>query len=271
MNNTEDSQNPTFISLEEAIEMKTGTRITFVPGVQALYAEALKNICYVKMIHITRVLHPLMGTDKETGEDRQSNLYKLTKQKSLPTMLHDEERPRNVWIEQLALAEQIGSSESPSIIPESFELRAEMYGLCAIILAEDGLVWNMRILNDGPLGRKYGYSEAASSSAPAKIVDALKVINKKLESQKKLGSQYLIGNKLSAVDIYWATMSMCMVPAAEDIMPKTRQNQGMLAGFEAISKIPDFADVISPLMEAHQRYILKTYCETPAILGGDSI
>ena len=110
-----------------------------------------------------------------------------------------------------------------------------MYGLCAIILAEDGLVWNMRILNDGPLGRKYGYSEAASSSAPAKIVDALKVINKKLESQKKLGSQYLIGNKLSAVDIYWATMSMCMIPAAEDIMPKTRQNQGMLAGFEAVS------------------------------------
>ena len=45
MNNKEDSQNPTFISLEEAIEMKTGTRITFVPGVQALYAEALKNIC----------------------------------------------------------------------------------------------------------------------------------------------------------------------------------------------------------------------------------
>ena len=76
MNNKEDSQNPTFISLEEAIEMKTGTRITFVPGVQALYAEALKNICYVKMIRITRVLHPLMGTDKETGEDRQSNLYK---------------------------------------------------------------------------------------------------------------------------------------------------------------------------------------------------
>ena len=45
MNNKEDSQNPTFISLEDAVEMKTGTRITFVPGVQALYAEALKNIC----------------------------------------------------------------------------------------------------------------------------------------------------------------------------------------------------------------------------------
>ena len=61
MKSTEDKKNPIFISLEEAAEMKTGTRITFVPGVQALYAEALKNICFVKQIPITRVLHPLMG------------------------------------------------------------------------------------------------------------------------------------------------------------------------------------------------------------------
>ena len=82
MKSREETQNPIFISLEEAAEMKTGTRITFVPGVQALYAEALKNICFVKQIPITRVLHPLMGTDKETGEDRQANLYNLTKQTS---------------------------------------------------------------------------------------------------------------------------------------------------------------------------------------------
>ena len=66
-------------------------------------------------------------------------------------------------------------------------------------------------------------------------------------------------------------MSMCMIPATEDIMPKTKQNQVMLAGFEAISKIPDFANIISPQMRDHQRNILKTYCETPAILGGDPL
>ena len=31
---------PKFISLEEAAKMKKGTRITFVPGIQAIYAEA---------------------------------------------------------------------------------------------------------------------------------------------------------------------------------------------------------------------------------------
>ena len=58
---TKKTTSPEFISLEEAAKMKEGTRITFVPGIQAIYAEALKNICYVKKIKITRVLHPFMG------------------------------------------------------------------------------------------------------------------------------------------------------------------------------------------------------------------
>ena len=103
MTKKQKQDNPEFISLEESTSLKKGTRVTFIPGLQAMYAEALKNICYVKKIPLIRVLHPLMGTDKETGQDRQAKLYELTSQTSLPTMFHDEERPRNVWIEQLAL------------------------------------------------------------------------------------------------------------------------------------------------------------------------
>ena len=112
MNSKTKEENPEFITLDEAASMEKGTRVTFVPGVQAMYAEALKNICYVKNIPLTRVSHPLMGVDKETGEDRQAKLYDLTSQTSLPTMFHDKERPRNVWTEQLALAERIGTKDS---------------------------------------------------------------------------------------------------------------------------------------------------------------
>ena len=52
MSNENTSDSPQFISLNEAAEMTKGTRITFIPGVQALYAEALKNICYVKDIPV---------------------------------------------------------------------------------------------------------------------------------------------------------------------------------------------------------------------------
>ena len=260
-----------FITLDEAAKMQEGTRITFIPGVQALYAEALKNICYVKKIPIIRALHPMMGVDKETGEDRQARLYELTSQTSLPTMLHNEERPRNVWTEQLALAEAIGAPDSPLLIPEDFESRVDMFGLCAVVLAEDGLVWNMRIMNDGPLGRKYGYSEAASAAAPAKVAKVLALLDRRLQSQAEQGSKYLVGNAVSAADIYWATMSMCVTATPPDLMPVTQQNQGMLKFFAANAKNPVIAEALSPRIEDHQRYILTTYCETPAVLGGDPL
>ena len=268
---TKKTTSPEFISLEEAAEMKKGTRITFIPGIQAIYAEALKNICFVKKIKITRVLHPLMGVDKKTGKDRQARLYELTSQTSLPTMFHDEERPRNVWIEQLALAEEIGSPDSVNLIPDNFQLRVDMFGLCAIVLGEDGLVWNMRILSDSPLARKYGYSDDASSKSPSKIAEIIKLIDLQLKKQEEKGSQYLIGDKISAVDIYWSTISMTILPASLEIMPKTKQNEGMLFFFEANSKIPEIKEVLSDRILSHRDYILKTYCETPAVLGGDPI
>ena len=263
-------EGPKFITLEQAAGMTRGTRITFIPGVQALYAEALKNICYVKKIPISRVVHPLMGVDQETGEDKQARLFDLTSQTSLPTMLHDAERPRNVWTEQLALAEQIGAADSPSLIPDNLELRLEMFGLCAVVLAEDGLVWNMRILNDSPLGRKYGYSEAGSSRGPDKIAEAISLIDKRLKAQERRGSRFLVGDTLSAADLYWATMSMSVLPVPPEIMPRTQKNKGMLKFFENNSKIPEIANVLSKTVEEHQHYILTTFCEAPAVLGGDS-
>ena len=145
----------------------------------------------------------MMGIDKATGQDRQARLYELTSQASLPTMFHNEERPRNVWTEQLALVEQIGAPDSPKLIPDDYALRSEVYGLSAIILAEDGLVWNMRIINDGPLGRKYGYSEEASAAAPGKVGAVLKLLDERLAAQGLgarfgwgcgFGCRYLLGH-----------------------------------------------------------------------------
>lgn len=258
-----------FITLEEAASMKTGTRVTFIPGIPALFSEALKNICYVKGIPLIRALHPMMGVDEATGEDRQAPLYKLTSQTSLPTMFHNEERPRNVWIEQLALAEEIGAAGTPNLLPTDFAERATVFGLCAIVLAEDGFIWNMRILGDGPLSRKYGFSEEASAAAPRKMAEVVALIAKRLEAQEQLGSRYLVGSSLSAADIYWATLSMSILVPPPEIMPLTRQNKGMLRFFSKNSEIPAISEVLTDKVEEHQRFILSTHCETPAVLGGD--
>lgn len=265
------SQVPEFIPLEKAAAMTNGTRVTFIPGMPALYAEALKNICFVKGIPLIRALHPMMGIDRETGEDRQARLYELTSQTSIPTMFHDEERPRNVWSEQLALAERIGAPGSPKLIPDDFEQRVEVFGLCAMVLGEDGLVWNMRIMADSPLAQKYGYSEEASAAAPGKVAEGLKLIDRRLAAQEQKGSRYIVGDAVTALDVYWATMSLSVLPAPPDIMPVTKQNKGMLKFFAMNGQIPVIAEALTQRIEAHQRYILTTYCETPAVLGGDPL
>ena len=265
------SQVPEFIPLEKAAAMTNGTRVTFIPGMPALYAEALKNICFVKGIPLIRALHPMMGIDRETGEDRQARLYELTSQTSIPTMFHDEERPRNVWSEQLALAERIGAPGSPKLIPDDFEQRVEVFGLCAMVLGEDGLVWNMRIMADSPLAQKYGYSEEASAAAPGKVAEGLKLIDRRLAAQEQKGSPYIVGDAVTALDVYWATMSLSVLPVPPDIMPVTKQNKGMLKFFAMNGQMPVIAEALTQRIEAHQRYILTTYCETPAVLGGDPL
>ena len=228
MNNENTSDSPQFISLNEAAEMTKGTRITFIPGF-SLYAEALKKYLLRQKHTGHQGVAPGYGCRQRHGRGSTSaRLYKLTSQTGLPTMFHDEERPRNVWTEQLALAERIGAPGSPSIIPDSFEQRVEMFGLCAVVLGEDGLVWNMRILNDGPLGRKYGYSDEASAAAPAKIAEVITLIDTRLQRQSERGSPYLVGDALTAADIYWATMGMCVSATPPEIMPVTQQNKGML-------------------------------------------
>jgi hypothetical protein len=198
-----DSDAPQFVSLDEAAAMTTGTRVTFIPGIPAMYSEALKNICHVKGVPLIRALHPLMGVDEETGED--------------------------------------------------------------------GLLWNMRILNDSPLARKYGYSEEASADAPAKVAEVIRLIDRRLEAQARRGSPYLVGDAITAIDVYRATLSMTVAPAPPEIMPITKQNRRMLEFCAKNGEIPEISDTLSERIRAHQRSILTTWCETPAVLGGDPI
>ena len=255
-----------FISLEDAAKLKTGTRVTMSPGFPALYAECLKNICYTKRIPVIRVKHVNIGKDRKTGEDRQKRLFELTAQTSLPVMWHNDERPRSSWIEQLALCERIGAPNSPKLVPGDMHLRKDMFGLCALVLAEDGYCWNMRIQQKSKLAMKYGYSKEASKEAPYKMAAILKLICDRLEQQHRKGSRFLVGDSLTAVDIYMATMSYSIQPPDEAFMPRTKLTKMMDVMFGV--KNPVVKAAITPRLMEHRDFILRTYCEVPVVLGG---
>ena len=124
-------------------------------------------------------------------------------------------------------------------------------------------------MSDSPLARKYGYSEEASKSALGKMVDVLGMIARRLEAQEQRGSRYIVGDSISAIDLYWATMCMSLHVPGPEVMPLTQQNKGMLKYFGKNGLIPAVAEVLTDRVKEHQHYILTKYCETPAILGGD--
>ena len=98
-------------------------------------------------------------------------------------------------------------------------------------------------------------------------MEGLNALNSQLESQKAKGSKFFVGTSLSVLDIYWATMSNWFGVAGPEIMPRTKQNKGLLAGFDA-PKPPKIAAAITPLLMEHREHIYRTYLVTPASLGG---
>lgn len=250
-----------FVSLEEAANMD-GVRITLIPGIPGIYAECLKNMLDVKGVSYVRTLHPPMGKG-----DNQELLYKLTAQKSLPTMLCNDERPRNSWIEQVVLADKLGKGRS--LIPSDPQDRIVMFGFMNELLGEDGIVWRKRLgFGKSPFTLKYGWSEDAATAMTAGIVASLKAFKTQLEKQEASGSRYMIGTSLTALDIYLATSSIMLDVPGPEIMPRTKENVGLLGAFA--SNPPEVQAVLdeSAWLLDYRDYIYKTHLVTPAVLGG---
>jgi hypothetical protein len=66
-------------------------------------------------------------------------------------------------------------------------------------------------------------------------------------------------------------MSISILPPPPEIMPLTQENKKAMEYFAMNSEIPVIAEALSQRIKNHQSYILTTYCETPAVLGGNPL
>jgi glutathione S-transferase len=109
------------------------------------------------------------------------------------------------------------------------------------------------------LGEKYGYDPKAAEGATGKMVEVLRGIGARLEQQRARGSRYFIGERLTALDIYWAafcnTFSPPPVEWCPNLPPAQRQGMSKLA--------PAISAALSPSMVEHRDYIYRTYLKLP--------
>jgi glutathione S-transferase len=253
-----------YIEVDQAIPMQ-GLRVVLTPSVPGPWTEAAKGILHVKKIPYVKVRQELMGENLP--------LINWTKQATAPVFVYNDERPRSLWSDQLFLAERL--APTPPLIPSEINERTQMFGLSNEICGEFGFGWSRRLMmihssmrdpnaseaaKKGMrfMGEKYGYVADVAEGAPARVAQILTALNQQLESQRARGSRFLIGDRLSALDIYWAAFAALIQPLPDELC-------AIPAGFRKLYVCTDpvVQAAASPQLLAHRDFIYHEYLELP--------
>ena len=266
-----------YVPIREAREM-SGLRVVLgaftIPGP---WHEACKGILHVKGLDYVAVRSSNENSsDAQLGmDDSQSELRDWTAQSSAPVIVWNDERPRSQWNDQLFLAERL--NPEPPLIPSDPEQRIRMFGLANELLGENGLVFNKRHLmvagpldalpEDSPdrafwqfLGDKYNYNEAVAAAASERIAGIVEVMAAQLATQHRAGSRYLIGDSLSAVDIYWSTCCGILQPMDPERCPMWSDFRGPYGNDQ-----PRIAAALTTELVAHRDFIYETHLQLPIV------
>jgi glutathione S-transferase len=204
-----------FVTVDEARAAR-GLRLVLAGNIPSPWSEAAKGCFDVKGVDY-------LGVRQRIG-DAETRAW--TGHHNAPVAMLDDEPPLTNWAEILTLAERL--SPSPSLVPIDEEERIAMFGLSHEVLGPDGLGWSVRLLmihagltTEGARGfplpasrylaPKYGYAPGRIGGARARIADILQ----SLATRLRTGTTYLIGDRLSALDIHAAVTLGLFFPLPE--------------------------------------------------------
>ena len=251
-----------YAEIEEARHM-SGLRLVLLAGVPSPWGEATKAVFWVKRIPFVRVRYLLGGPN--------TALREWTGQTSAPVAMFNDERPRTTWVEQLLLAEQL--NPAPPLLPADPVQRALLLGLSHEICGEMGLGWCMRLIALHPglksaggtsdeflrsLAWKYGYSPALAEAAPRRVAEILRLLHGRLEEQHRQGHPFFMGNRLTALDIYWAAFAAMMRPLPHELCPMPEALRQTYTNTDPVVQA-----AATPLLFAHRDQIYRDHLELP--------
>ena len=201
----------------------------------------------------------------QVGAGKNEDLVAWTGHRNAPVAVYNDEAPRVGWLEILNLAERLGSG--PSLVPPDIDDRMLMMGLSNELIGENGFIWGLRLLMLGlggperaarerlrnPMYDQYGYSEEAAAEAVDRakaVVDRLTV---QLLGQREAGRRHIVGEALSAVDIYWVYFSQAVRTFPEAVCPMP---EGMRRVYEAVGSMLGEVD---PILVEQRDWILAEH------------
>jgi hypothetical protein len=246
-----------YLEVTEARELG-GLRLAVSAGYPGPWGEAAKAIFRLKAI-------PCVLVRQVVGQPNDE-LFAWTGQRNAPIAVYADERPRSHWADILALAERI--APEPSLVPEDPEERVRMFGLANELCGGAGFGWVRRLalLDDMRKGAeapgapdaflaiyrtlcaRYGYSPEAARAARARTLEVLALLAAQLRAQEKRGRDHLVGDGLSALDVYWATFAVLIDPLPDEHCP---MDPGLRRSYTADD--PQLRALAAPLLRHRDR------------------
>lgn len=243
-----------------------GLRVVTVPGIPSPWSEAAKGILHVKQLSYVR------GAMDPGGENAE--LVAWTAQNSAPVLAWESERPRTGWAEILLLTERL--APEPRLVPAEPADRALFFGLAHELMGEQGLGWCRRSAGihaavsaggggqaDWALtfGRKYGYREEEGELYRRRTREILELFAGQLEEQQQGGSSFLLGDSLTALDVYWAAMAALVEPLSEEQCPMPPAMRMFYGLRDADLRLPG-----TDALLAHRDRIYRDHLVLPVVL-----
>jgi len=255
-----------FVDLEEA-RAAGGVRLLAAAALPSPWTEAAKGIFHVKQI-------PVLGVRFRRGDAAQAA---WSGARNVPVVLFDHEPPRTGWAEILSLAERLGGAVS--LVPAGVPERARLFGQAHELAGENGLGWSARLimihgsLSSGGarsfplavaqyLAAQYGYAPERYAPARARAVAILAHFDHLLADSRAAGHGYLLGDRLTALDIYLATFLTPIVGVTLDECPGIAPL--VLPAFQHLGEVIG-ADLPPALVE-HRRKIYQQHLPWPIVL-----
>jgi glutathione S-transferase len=252
-----------YLKVAEAKDLP-GLRLVLTAHMPGPWGEAAKYILAARKIDFVAVEQLAM----ETNDD----LFAWTGMRNAPIAMYANDPPQSTWLEILLLAERIGSG--PSLIPQDPLERALMMGISTEICSPDGFAWNRRLEMMGrPSTRNpssdtkydmtrmtetYGVSQASIARAPKRMISIMQGLARQLKTQRDIGREYFVGDRLSACDLHWAAFTGFIAPLPPDLCPMPdfmRDNYTHLT--------PELVEALDPILLEHRDRVYERHIKLP--------
>ncbi|HAK52232.1 MAG TPA: hypothetical protein DCM54_10080 [Gammaproteobacteria bacterium] len=241
------------VDINQAVEAD-GLRIVIVKDMPSAWGVAAKAMIEYKALDCVYT-HFIPRTDNKALRDWAGT-------HSAPVVAGNDQPPVNRWNDILLLLERI-APEKP-LVPEDPKERIQMFGIGHELCGELGLGWNRRLDMTRPpegtelsaLAKKYGFREPDVSLANGRVVALMQELASILKAQQVQGSDFFVGQSITATDFYWAAFSNFVAIQPPELCP---MNPIARPYFEN----PEVKAAIDPILIEHRDRIMQNHFKLP--------